>query len=152
MRLLKILSKNPQIAGFFVFGTLGVNHAMLLLLDIFLCFLHLSIIGFNLTGWIWKRTRRLHLMVVGLTAFSWLVMGLWKGIGYCPITDWEWQVKAQRGITDLPHSFITWLLETMTGARIPDQLVDTATAITFGVVAVLSIYFNFLRPYFMQNR
>lgn len=118
---------------------------MWFLLDTFLCLLHLALIGFNLTGWIWKRTRRLHLIVVALTACSWLILGLWKGIGYCPITDWEWQVKARRGIHDLPASFITWFLETTTGHRFSDGLVNVATAITFAVVAVLSLYFNFLK-------
>lgn len=125
---------------------------MLLFLDVFLCLLHLAIIGFNLSGWIWKRTRRLPLYVVLATAFSWLVLGHWKGIGYCPITDWEWQIKAKRGISDLPNSFITWFLQATTGKRFPDQLVDTATAITFVAVAVLAIYFNFLRPYFTRRR
>jgi hypothetical protein len=83
---------------------------VLRLADISLTVLHLVVIGFNLFGWIWPRTRRAHLIVVAATAFCWLVPGIRFGIGYCPITDWQWQVKAKLGEHHLPPSFITWAL------------------------------------------
>src|SRR5450756_437447 len=80
---------------------------MLRLLDIFLTFFHLIIIGFILFGWIWPATRKMHFICVLATAASWLLLGLWFGVGYCPVTDWQWQVKAKLGEHDLPASFIT---------------------------------------------
>src|SRR5690606_37862752 len=107
--------------------------------------LHLAIIGFNLTGWIWRRTRHAHLVVAGLTAFSWLVLGIWHGLGYCPVTDWQWRVKAQLGERNLPPSFITWALLKLTGHRFPDALVNTVTALAFAAAVALSVYVNFFR-------
>lgn len=70
---------------------------MYTLLDWFFTLLHVVIIGFNLTGWIWPSTRKLHFIFVLLTAGSWLILGIWFGLGYCPITDWQWQIKEQLG-------------------------------------------------------
>ena len=55
---------------------------MYAVLDIFFLVFHASLISFILTGWIWTSTRRLHLLVMGLTCFSLVRIGadLW-GIG-----------------------------------------------------------------------
>lgn len=119
---------------------------MLVALDIFLTVLHLSIIGFNLLGWIWPATRRAHLVLVALTAGSWLILGIWYGTGYCPVTDWQWQVKRQLGVRELPPSFNTWFVQKITGHRFPDALVNNVTAIAFAAAALLAIYFNFIHP------
>ena len=120
-----------------------MEHFGLQLLDILLTLAHLVIIIFNLTGWIWRRTRRWHLASIILTTASWLILGIWFGLGYCPITDWQWDVKARLGETKLPNSFITYFAEKITGSDISDPFVDTATAILFTVAALLSIYVNF---------
>lgn len=117
----------------------------MLLLDILLTILHIAIIGFNLFAWIWPKTRRLHILVAGLTVFCWLVPGIWLGFGYCPLTDWQWQVKRQLGQHDLPPSFITWGLLQLTGHRFPDGLVNFATAATFTTAVLLSVYVNYFR-------
>lgn len=114
-------------------------------LDILLTILHWLIILFNLFGWIFPATRRLHLYVVLLTAGSWLLLGIWYGLGYCFITDWQWQVKAKLGEHNLPNSFIKYQADKLTGADINPALVDNITAVSFGVVFILAIYLNFFR-------
>ncbi|MCD0490061.1 DUF2784 domain-containing protein [Pedobacter sp. MC2016-14] len=113
------------------------------ILDLFFIVLHLVIVGFNLLGWIWPATRRLHFIVVLLTAGSWLILGIWYGIGYCPITDWHWQLKESMGETNLPNSFIKYYADKVTGADISSQLVDIATALGFAIAALMSVYLNF---------
>ena len=66
---------------------------MLSFLDVLLTVFHLTLTLFNLTGWILKKTRKLHLVVLMVTAASWFVLGIWYGWGYCPLTDWHWQVR-----------------------------------------------------------
>lgn len=88
---------------------------MYLFLDWFFTALHLIIIGFNLVGWIWRKTRALHFVFVLLTAGSWLILGIWFGLGYCPITDWQWQLKEKLGETNLPNSFIKYFVDKVTG-------------------------------------
>ena len=118
---------------------------MLRLLDILLTIVHLLIIGFNLFGWIWPRTRRAHFLCVLLTAGSWFVLGIWYGWGYCPVTDWQWDVKHRLGETGLPSSFIKYYADKLSGRFVDATVVDALTGILFGVAALLSVYVNFLK-------
>ncbi|HUH32992.1 MAG TPA: DUF2784 domain-containing protein [Daejeonella sp.] len=113
------------------------------LLDLFFTFLHIAIIGFNMLGWIWPQTRKAHFICVLLTLFSWLVLGLWFGIGYCPITDWQWQIKEHLGETDLPNSFIKYFADKISGRNISADLVDAVTAMSFGFAVLMAGYFRF---------
>ncbi len=116
---------------------------MLPLLDIVLTFTHLIVIAFNVFGWIWPRTRAAHFWVVMATAFSWLVLGIWYGFGYCVITDWQWQVKEQLGETGLPSSFIKYFADHISGTNISSSLIDVITAAVFAAVFFLAIYLRF---------
>jgi hypothetical protein len=113
--------------------------------DLLYTLLHLVIIGFNLLGWLWPATRKLHFLCVLLTAGSWLLLGIWFGIGYCPITDWQWQVKEQMGETNLPASFIKYYADKITGQSISAAFIDGITAAVFAAAALLSVYVNFIR-------
>lgn len=109
------------------------------LLDILLYAAHLLLIGFNLLGWIWRKTRPWHLLVVGLTAASWFIIGIWYGFGYCFITDWHWQVKATLGQSGLPVSFVEHLLNDVLGFSFSTIVVDWLTGGLFALAALLSI-------------
>ena len=117
---------------------------MLLFLDILLFIVHIVVITFNLTGWIWKRTRRLHLWVVLLTWISWLGFGLFYGFGYCFLTDWHWDIKRKLGETHLPNSFIQYLFEQF-GFSIQPSMTDTITLIAFLFATVMCLYFSFFK-------
>jgi len=112
------------------------------LLDILLTLIHLAIIGFNLFGWIWKRTRRMHLVCVMLTAGCWFILGIWFGWGYCPVTDLQWHIKEKLGETNLPGSFIKYFADKISGIPVDASLVDTLTAGGFFAAALLSVYVN----------
>lgn len=112
------------------------------LLDAAFVVFHTSIVVFNLTGWIWKRTRRLHLLVIGLTCLSWFGLGLFYGWGYCPSTDWHWQVKRTLGETGLPASYVKYYLDRLTGLSWDPAVVDTAVAALGLSALVLSVWLN----------
>jgi hypothetical protein len=116
---------------------------MLQLADIIFTFLHLALIGFNLLGWIWRRTRKAHLITVAATAASWFLLGIWFGMGYCPLTDWQWQVKEKLGEQDLPNSFIKYMADKLTGHNFDPSFIDMVTLISFLLAIILTIYFNF---------
>lgn len=118
---------------------------MLRLLDVFLTFIHLVIIGFNLFGWMWSATRKAHFICVLITAASWGLLGIWFGIGYCPVTDWQWRVKDQLGEHNLPASFIKYYADKISGKNISSSFIDMITAISFAIVALLSVYVNFIK-------
>lgn len=112
-------------------------------LDLLLTLLHFAIIGFNLFGWIWKPMRRAHLICIAVTAGCWFILGIWFGIGYCPITDWQWHVKEKLGETNLPGSFIKYYADKISGREVSDSFIDAITAGCFFLAALLSVYVNF---------
>jgi hypothetical protein len=118
---------------------------MLSFLDILLTIAHLVLIGFNLAGWIWKPTRKAHLITLLVTAACWFVLGIWYGWGYCPLTDWQWTVKEKLGETNLPNSFIKYFVDKITGANINPSLVDGVTVGCLVAAALTSVYMNFIR-------
>ena len=109
---------------------------MLYVLDVFFFVFHSGLVLFNLFGWIWKRTRKWNLATILLTAGSWFVLGIWYGWGYCPCTDWHWQVREALGHTHLPGSYMKFLADTLTGMNWDAKLVDTLTIV--GLFAALA--------------
>ena len=118
---------------------------MLKTLDVFFTILHLGIISFNLLGWIWPKTRRIHFYGILLTAGSWFGLGFWYGLGYCPITEWQWKIKERSGEQNLPDSFIKYFADKVSGADISPSLIDMLTATFFFLAALLSAYMNFVK-------
>ena len=91
---------------------------------------------------LWRRTRRLHLITIGLTCLSWIGLGFFYGFGYCPSTDWHWQVKRALGETDLPTSYVKYYVDRLTGMDWNSSLVDNGVA-ALGIVAlIVSIVLN----------
>lgn len=112
-------------------------------LDIFFVVFHTILILFNLTGWIWKRTRRLNLIVLALTGASWLILGLIVGtIGYCPLTDWHFNILYKLGENDLPTSYLKYLIDRISGSDISSTLVDRVTLYAFLSLLLISILLN----------
>ena len=119
---------------------------MLYFIDVLFSLLHIVIILFNLSGWIFPATRRVHFISIAITSFCWFILGIWFGWGYCPLTEWQWHIKEQLGATDLPASFITWFANKITGMHFADKGINILTLVFFLAAAILSVYFNFLKP------
>ncbi|MYB06375.1 MAG: DUF2784 domain-containing protein [Gemmatimonadetes bacterium] len=98
--------------------------ALYRLQDILFVVLHTALIGFNVLGWAWRRTRRFHLVTIGATLLSWFGLGAVYGWGYCPLTDWHWRIKLMLGETDLPGSWIKYYLDRITGLDWSPMVVD----------------------------
>ncbi len=106
---------------------------------------HTVLILFNLFGWLHPRMRRLNLISLLATFGSWLLLGLWKGWGYCFLTDWHYQVLRALGERGMPSSYIAFLTEKITGCSPNAELVDLFT-VSFAVLALLcSLWVNLRR-------
>jgi len=90
----------------------------------------------------WRKTRPANLIVILLTAFSWFFLGLWYGFGYCPSTDWHWQVRMRLGYRDLPDSYTKFLVETFTGWEVSQRIVDIFTVLVLMLALSASTYIN----------
>jgi hypothetical protein len=121
------------------------------ILDIFFVIFHTSLVIFNLFGWIWKKTRIYNLITLVLTGSSWLFIGLLVGsLGYCPLTDWHFNILERLGKTGLPNSYMKYLADRITGLDISAVLVDRITLYSFIAALIISLYMN-LRDY-MKSR
>jgi len=112
-------------------------------LNIFFFVFHTAFTLFNCVGWVFAKTRKLHLATMLLTVFSWFVLGIWYGWGYCACTEWHWQVREALGYQDRSHSYIHFLLLKLTGKNFDQQLVERATLILFLLSFILNIIFWF---------
>ena len=110
-------------------------------LDIMFFAFHSAWILFNCVGWIWRRTRRWQLATVSVTALSWFGLGLWYGWGYCPCTDWHWQVRERLGHHD-PPSYIQLLIQKVLGVELSPNMSDALAVVTLAAVFVISIGLN----------
>ncbi len=112
---------------------------MLEALDVIFHILHLSIILINLTFWMSFRTLKIAQATVSLTMVSWLGFGFFYGFGYCFLTDWQWQVKEKLGQTNLPASYIKYVLDLITGMNWNPELVDrmALVGLSFSVLGCL---------------
>ena len=106
---------------------------------------HTALILFNMFGWAWARTRRWNLVTLLATVFSWGIMGIWKGFGYCLITDWHWRVREAMGIHDTTSSYLVLLVQTLAGWSPPLQLANTVVLVVLVGSLGLSIGLNVAR-------
>ena len=119
-------------------------------LNIFFFVFHTCVILFNILGWAWKKTRLAHLILIALTAFSWFFLGIWYGFGFCPCTDWHWQVRMKMGIYDSSTSYLEFLVEKVTGLDVSRALVDVFAVVFLVAALCLSVVLN-IRD-FRKNR
>ena len=86
-----------------------------------------------------------------LVLVAWLGIGYFKGvIGYCPLTDWHWDVKCALGQRGIPNSFIEYMLEKILGVDLNSKDVDIGTATGLIISVLATIYVNF-RGYFSKR-
>ena len=115
-------------------------------LNYFFFFFHTALILFNSFGWIFPKLRRLNLITLLLTAFSWFVLGIWFGWGYCVCTDWHWDIRRELGYQDMSNSYIHFLILKLTGINYREELVDLFTVLVFFSSLIISLWLN-IREY-----
>ena len=109
---------------------------MLSLLNIAFFVGHNLLIAFNLAGWIWPRTRKWHLVTLGATLFSWLVMGYWRGWGYCLCADWHFQIRRQLGIHQGESSYTELLFNQIPGVTVTRHFSNVVTVSTLLLILI----------------
>jgi hypothetical protein len=76
---------------------------------------------------------------------------MFYGWGYCPCTDWHWEVKRALGASNLPYSYIKYYMDKLSGFKWNPMVVDT-TVVILGLSAfALSSWLN-VRDYKSTRR
>ena len=122
------------------------------ILDIFFLVFHAILIIFILFGWIWFKLRRLNLLVILLTLASWTILGIFYGFGYCPLTDWHFNVLERLGQTGLPSSYIKYIADRIAGTDFMQGAVDIVTALGLAGSLLISLYLNIRSGLFRRKR
>lgn len=104
---------------------------------------HTVLILFNLLGWLFQKTRKLNLITLLITFASWIVLGIWKGWGYCFLTDWHYSILNELGEQELPASYITFLVHKISGWLPNAALVNTLTLGLALLALGCSLWVNF---------
>src|SRR5438552_120886 len=117
---------------------------MLIFLNYFFFIFHTMLTIFNIVGWMFRDTRKLHLITMLITAGSWFILGIWYGWGYCACTDWHWQVREALGYHDRSHSYIHFLIYKLTGADLNQEFVENGTMAVFFICLVLTVCLNLM--------
>ena len=115
---------------------------MLQTLNILFFVLHTAVMVFNLTGWMFRRTRGLHVICLFATLFSWFVMGAAKGLGYCICTDWHFRVRREMGIDDHVHSYLQLIAKSFFGVEMDRMTSDLSAGggLLFVLLATLVVW------------
>lgn len=124
---------------------------MLAILDVAFFVFHTALILFNVLGWIPRKLRRWNLATLLATLFSWTIMGLWFGRGYCVCTDLHWRVRRAMGINETSDSYLVLLVRSLTGWDPPVPLVSGIAFWVFLFCILMSIGLN-LRDWKSKNR
>jgi hypothetical protein len=113
------------------------------ILDIFFILFHSSLVLFNLFGWIYRKTRIWNLITLTLTGASWLLLGMIVGtLGYCPFTEWHFNILFNLGERNLPNSYIKYLTDRLIGLDVSELLVDKITLYSFLAALLISMFLN----------
>lgn len=104
--------------------------------------LHLVIILFVMTGWLFSVSRPFHLAFILLVLSCWFILGRWFGYGYCPVTDWQWKLKAHFGKDRPDASYIRYVLQYVTGRELNPVTVDKSVLIGTGMITGASLCLN----------
>ena len=110
--------------------------------DLFFFSFHTALIFFNTFGWIFRRVRFYNLITLSLTTFSWFILGIWYGWGYCICTDWHWTIRSRLGYKDNTNSYIDLLIIKITGIEFDDALIENATVGVFLISIIFSVLLN----------
>ena len=119
-----------------------MQEALLKILDVFFFGFHTILILFNVFGWLIPRWRFINFISLSLTAFSWFILGIWFGWGYCICTDWHWQVHEALGYQNMSTSYIHFLILRLTNVNLSTELVDICTIVIFFSALIVSTYLN----------
>lgn len=111
--------------------------------DLFFLIFHTVWTLFTISGWIFPRTRKIHLIALGLTAFSWFILGIWYGIGFCFCTQWHWEVRKLLGRPIRSHSYIHFLIREITGWNPDPRMVDVLVMTIFVLTVIFTVCVNF---------
>jgi hypothetical protein len=106
----------------------------------------------NLFGWIPKKLRKLHIITLATTVFSWLVLGYFYGWGYCYLTDLHWDILEELGQRPSQSGYVEYLFQRLLNINVSIECSDliTITGLLFGLGG--AVFINIIYPFFNRKK
>ena len=102
-------------------------------IDLFFNVLHTMIILINSLGWIFNITLKPSLYLILITLFCWTLLGIFQGIGFCPLTYMHSHYLYTNYEFNLPFSYLDYLL-----------IDNFNLALTSKMISIISIFVIFI--------
>jgi len=64
-------------------------------------------------------------------------------VGYCPLTEWHFNILERLGYRELPDSYIVFLLQRLTSLKIDQELANLLIIGLYFVALSISVMVNF---------
>lgn len=104
--------------------------------------LHLGIILFVMLAWSVPVLLPWHLLLTSLTLVCWFVLGLWLGIGFCPLSHWHWQLKQEHDSGRPRESYIHYVVQKASGRQFEGDLLDRLVVACTLLLFCVSVWRN----------
>lgn len=105
--------------------------------------LHLLVIIVNVFFVFIPPLRKIHFIIINITALSWASGGFFGSFGYCFLTDYHWHIKEKLGETTLPPDYISYLLINFMGIHLSYTVVQALIGSVFAICFSLAWYYKF---------
>jgi hypothetical protein len=109
--------------------------------------LHAALIVFSIVGWAFKRTRVLHLVAFGATAFSWFVIGplYCNKLGWCICTHYHLEVRSALQSAGIPgyesdYNYVQMLVKKTLGVDMGMQESEWVAGSVFFAVLIATVF------------
>ena len=117
-------------------------------IDLFFNLLHIIVILINSLGWVFNITLRPSLYLIIITLFCWTFLGIFQGIGFCPLTYIHSQYLYTNYEFRLPFSYLDYLLINNFNLPLTSKMISITSVLVIFISLIINLKKNNLNSLF----
>ncbi len=111
-------------------------------IDLFFNLLHIIVILINSLGWVFNITLRPSLYLIIVTLFCWTFLGIFQGIGFCPLTYMHSQYLYTNYEFRLPFSYLDYLLINNFNLPLTSKMISITSVLVIFISLIINLKKN----------
>ena len=111
-------------------------------IDLFFNLLHIIAILINSLGWVFNITLRPSLYLIIITLFCWTFLGIFQGIGFCPLTYIHSQYLYTNYEFHLPFSYLDYLLINNFNLPLTSKMISITSVLVIFISLIINLKKN----------
>ena len=119
-------------------------------IDLIFNILHIAVILINCLGWTYKPVKKFSLYLILITLFSWSIVGIFGGIGFCPITYLHSKYLLSNHDYILPFSYLDYIFINNLDFDISSRTISLISIIVIFSSLYLSLAKNNIKSKFLN--